>query len=72
MLLPMLSWGLFLAYTASMKLTFDLALIVGMAICYAAGQFVAAYAFSGIALVLLLVFVVRLCGGALSWVVTGR
>ena len=48
MLLPMLSWGLFLAYTASMKLTFDLALIVGMAICYAAGQFVAAYAFSGI------------------------
>ncbi len=72
MLLPMLSWGLFLAYTASLKLTFDLVLIIGMAMCFAAGQFIAAHAFSGVALVLLLVFVIRLCGGAISWVVTGR
>jgi len=72
MVLPMLSRGLFLAYTVSMKLTFDLALIIGVAICYAAGQLVATYAFSGIALALLLVFVVRLFGGAISWVVTGR
>ena len=64
--------GLFLAYTASMKSPFDLALIIGMAICYAAGQLVAAYAFSGVALALLLVFLIRLCGGAISWVVTGR
>lgn len=53
-------------------MTVDLALIIGMAICYAAGQFVAASAFSGIAMGLLLVLVIRLCGGAISWVVTGR
>lgn len=61
-----------MAYTASMKITVDLALIIGMAICYAAGQFVAAGAFSAIAMALLLVFVIRLCGGAITWIVTGR
>lgn len=61
-----------MAYTAFMKMTVDLALIIGMAICYAAGQFVAAGAFSAIAMALLLVFVIRLCGGAISWIVTGR
>ncbi|QKV56341.1 MAG: hypothetical protein HT580_03120 [Dechloromonas sp.] len=50
----------------------DLALIIGMALCYVAGQFVAANAFSGVALALLLVFVIRLCGGAITWLVTGR
>jgi len=55
-----------------MKMTVDLALIIGMALCYAAGQFVAAGAFSGIAMALLLVFVIRLCGGAITWIVTGR
>ena len=61
-----------MVYTAFMKMSFDLALIIGMALCYAVGQFVAANALSGIALALLLVFVIRLCGGAISWVVTGR
>lgn len=55
-----------------MKVTFDLVLIIGMALCYAVGQFVAAYTLSGIAMVLLLVFVIRLCGGAITWLVTGR
>ena len=54
-----------------MKMTIDLALIIGMAICYVVGQFVAANAFSGVVLALLLVFLVRLIGGAVSWVVTG-
>ena len=55
-----------------MKMTIDLALIIGMALCYAVGQFVAADALSVIALGLLLLFVVRLCGGAITWVATGR
>lgn len=61
-----------MVYTASMKMTVDLALIIGMAGCYAAGQVVADGAFSGIAMGLLLIFVIRLCGGIISWVVTGR
>ena len=69
---PHAELGLFLAYTASMRMTFDLALIIGMALCYVVGQFVAADALSGIALALLLVFVIRLCGGAITWVATGR
>ena len=64
--------GFVMVYTASMKMTVDLALIIGMAICYAAGQFVAAGAFSAIAMGLLLVFVIRLCGGAITWIVTER
>lgn len=59
-------------YTALMKMTVDIALIIGMAICYVAGQFVAAYQFAMVAGVLLAVFVVRLTGGALTWVLTGR
>ena len=61
-----------LVYTGAMKFNLDLLLILGIAICYTAGQFVAADAFSAIALALLLVFVIRLFGGAISWVVTGR
>lgn len=61
-----------MVYTAPMKLTVDLMLIIGMAICYALGQFVAAGAFSSIAMGMLLVFVIRLCGGAITWIVTGR
>lgn len=61
-----------MAYTVFMKMTVDIALIIGMAICYAAGQFVAAAAFSAIAMALLLVFLIRLCGGAIAWTVTGR
>ena len=72
MALLMLIWGCFLVYTESMKLTFDLVLIIGVAICYALGQFVAAYAFSGIALALSLVFVIRLFGSVITWVMTGR
>ena len=64
--------GFVMVYTASMKMTVDLAFIIGMAICYAAGQFVAAGALSGSAMGLLLVFVIRLCGGAITWIVTGR
>ena len=64
--------GFVMVYTASMKMTVDLALIIGMALCYAAGQFVAAGAFSAIAMGLLLVFVIRLCGGAITWIATGR
>ena len=55
-----------------MKMTFDLALIIGMALCYAAGQFVAAYAFSSIAMALLVVFAIRLIGRVISWVAMGR
>ena len=55
-----------------MKFNLDLVLILGMAIFYTAGQFVAAYQFAMGAGVLLVVFLVRLIGGAVSWVVTGR
>ncbi|GEM_PF-5054300 len=61
-----------MAYTEAMKLNLDMLLIGSLAICYMAGQFVAADAFSGIALALLLVFGIRFCGGAISWVMTGR
>lgn len=62
---------IFWRISVPMKMTIDLALIIGMAICYVVGQFVAANAFSGVVLALLLVFLVRLIGGAVSWVVTG-
>ena len=39
-----------------MKLNLDMLLIVGMAICYTAGQFFAAYRFATVAGVLLIVF----------------
>jgi hypothetical protein len=55
-----------------MKMTVDLVLIIGMALCYAVGQFVAAHTFSGIAMALLLVFAIRLIGSVISWMVTGR
>ena len=55
-----------------MKLNLDLLLILGMAICFTAGQFFAAYQFATVASVLLVVFLVRLIGGAISWVITGR
>ena len=58
-------------YTEDMKFNLDLLLILGMAICYTAGQFVAAYQFATVACVLLVVFLVRLVGGAVSWVITG-
>lgn len=61
-----------LVYTGTMKFNLDMLLILGMAICYTAGQFVAAYQFSLVAGVLLMVFLVRLIGGAVSWVATGR
>ena len=70
--LASLSVCFFWRISVSMKMTIDLALIIGMALCYAVGQFVAAYTLSGIAMVLLLVFVIRLCGGAITWLVTGR
>lgn len=70
--LASLSVCFFWRISVSMKMAIDLALIIGMALCYVAGQFVAANAFSGVALALLLVFVIRLCGGAITWLVTGR
>ena len=61
-----------MAYTEAMKLNLDMLLIGAMVICYTAGQFFAADAFSGIALALLLVFWIWFCGGVISWVATGR
>lgn len=55
-----------------MKSKLDILLILGMAICYAAGQFVAADRFAMLAMALLLVFVIRLLGGAITWTLTGR
>lgn len=55
-----------------MKSKLDILLIVGMAICYAAGQFVAADRFPMLAGALLVVFVIRLVGGSISWMLTGR
>ena len=59
-------------YTQAMKFNLNLPLIVGMVICYTAGQFFAGYQFALAACVLLVVFLVRLIGGAVSWVITGR
>jgi hypothetical protein len=59
-------------YTGAVKLNIDLLLVLGMAICYMAGQLFAAYQFATVASVLLAVFLVRLIGGVISWVITGR
>ena len=61
-----------MVYTGHMKSKLDILLILGMAICYAAGQFVATDRFAMLAMVLLLVFVIRLLGGAITWTLTGR
>lgn len=55
-----------------MKSKPDILLILGMALCYAAGQFVAADRFAMLAMALLLVFVIRLIGGLITWTLTGR
>jgi hypothetical protein len=54
-----------------MKSKLDILLILGMALCYALGHVVAADAFSAIALALFLVFVIRLAGGTITWLLTG-
>ena len=59
-------------YTGLMKSKLDIALILGMAICYAAGQFIAADRFALLAMVLLLIFAIRMIGGLISWTLTGR
>ena len=46
--------------------------MVGMVICYAAGQFIAADRFAMAGVVLLVVFVIRLIGGTITWIFTGR
>jgi len=55
-----------------MKSKLDILLILGMTICYAAGQFIAADHFAMVAMALLLVFVIRLIGGLITWTLTGR
>ncbi len=55
-----------------MKFTFDRALVLAIALCYTLGQFVAPQALSALAGVLLVVFAVRLAGGTITWIVTGR
>lgn len=55
-----------------MKTKLDILLILGMALCYAAGQFIAGDRFALLAMVLLLVFVIRLIGGLITWTLTGR
>jgi len=55
-----------------MKSKLDILLIVGMALCYAAGQFFAADRFAMLAGALLVVFIVRMLGGSITWMLTGR
>jgi len=61
-----------MGYTGHMKSKLDILLIVGMALCYAAGQFFAADRFAMLAGALLVVFIVRMLGGSITWMLTGR
>ncbi|UCV08469.1 hypothetical protein [Dechloromonas denitrificans] len=55
-----------------MKSKLDLFLICAIALCYTAGQFVAADRFALAAGVLLLVFIGRLLSSAINWVFGGK
>lgn len=55
-----------------MKSKLDILLIVGMALCYAAGQIIAADRFAMLAGALLVVFIVRMLGSSITWMLTGR
>lgn len=55
-----------------MKSRLDILLVVGLALCTAAGQFVAADRLSLVAGALLAVCIVRMLGASITWVLTGR
>lgn len=55
-----------------MKLNLDILLILGMALCYGLGQLFAADRFAMLAGLLLLVFLIRLIGSSITWIVRGR
>lgn len=51
-----------------MKITIDTAILVAIAVCYAAGQFFTADRFAFLAGILLTVLLVRLAGSTVSWI----
>jgi len=55
-----------------MKLPFDMLLVLGMLLCYGVGHIFAADRFVLAAGLLLVVFVVRLLGSSLTWLLGGR
>lgn len=59
-------------FTQSMKIAFDRALILGIALCFILGHLGAADRLSGVAFVLLIILAVRLLGSMSTWAITGR
>lgn len=55
-----------------MRITFDRALILCLALCYALGLLGVVDRISGLAFALLAILAVRLVGSTITWAMTGR